>query len=362
MKGSITAIGTAVPQHKFKQSEVAVIISERLQLGVKKKRLLKSIYKATGIESRHSVISDMGQLSNSRTEISSPDLTTAGRMALYKEHALPLAVSAIKQCMEKSEATLSDITHVITVSCTGMYAPGLDIEIVQQLKLRTNTKRTAINFMGCYGAFNALKLADDACRANKEAVVLVVSVELCSLHFQDDEDLDHLLSNALFSDGAAAVLIQPMAEDRKSLSIEAFNCDLLPQTSEDMAWKIGDSGFDIVLKSYIPEVIESGIAEFMDKLLKQEALSRVDHYAIHPGGVKILQACETALDITKDKNKHAYHVMREYGNMSSATILFVLKELMAHLTGENHQETVFSCAFGPGLTLESMLLKINQPH
>ena len=362
MKSSITAIGTAVPQHKFTQSEAAELIAERLHLIPAKKRLLRFIYNATGIESRHSVLSDMGHLSNSRSDISSPDLTTAGRMALYKEHALPLAVSAIKQCMEQSDATFADITHVITVSCTGMYAPGLDIEIVQQLKLRTGAKRTAINFMGCYGAFNALKVADDACRANKDAVVLVVSVELCSLHFQNDDDLDHLVSNAIFADGAAAALIQPMAENRKSLSIEAFNCDLLPQTSEDMAWHIGDSGFDIVLKSYVPEVIESGIAEFMEKLLRQEAITDVNHYAIHPGGMKILQACETALNITKDKNKHAYHVMREYGNMSSATILFVLKELMANLTVKNHQETVFSCAFGPGLTLESMLLKINQPN
>jgi alpha-pyrone synthase len=234
MKSSISAIGTAVPQHKFKQSEAAVLISERLQLIPAKKRMLRSIYKATGIESRHTVISDMGHLSTSRSDISSPDLSTAGRMALYKEHALPLAVSAIKQCMEQSDATFADITHVITVSCTGMYAPGLDIEIVQQLKLRTDAKRTAINFMGCYGAFNALKVADDACRANKGSVVLIVCVELCSLHFQDDEDLDHLLSNAIFADGAAAALIQPMAENQKSLSIEAFNCDLLPQTSEDM--------------------------------------------------------------------------------------------------------------------------------
>lgn len=362
MKSSITAIGTAVPQHKFTQSEAAELIAERLHLIPAKKRLLRFIYNATGIESRHSVLSDMGHLSNSRSDISSPDLTTAGRMALYKEHALPLAVSAIKQCMEQSDATFADITHVITVSCTGMYAPGLDIEIVQQLELPTNAKRTAINFMGCYGAFNALKVADDACRANKDAVVLVVSVELCSLHFQNDDDLDHLVSNAIFADGAAAALIQPMAENRKSLSIEAFNCDLLPQTSEDMAWHIGDSGFDIVLKSYVPEVIESGIAEFMEKLLRQEAITAVNHYAIHPGGMKILQACETALNITKDENKHAYHVMREYGNMSSATILFVLKELMANLTVKNHQETIFSCAFGPGLTLESMLLKINQPN
>lgn len=360
MKSSIVSIGTAVPANKLKQLEVAELISERLNLAAPKKRLLKSIYKATGIDTRYSVISDTSFLSSKIAQNAMLDLTTAGRMQLYKEHALSLALSAIEQCVaDQTDHQLSDISHVITVSCTGMYAPGLDIEIVQKLQLRSDTKRTAINFMGCYGAFNALKVADNICRSDAKALVLIVSVELCSLHLKNNEDLDNLLSNAIFSDGAAAVLIKADAVPSKSLSMEAFHCDLLPQASSAMAWTIGDNGFDIVLKSYIPEVIESGIASFMAKLLQQENLSSVDHYAIHPGGVKILHACEAALNISQEKNKHSYHVMRNYGNMSSATVLFVLKELMANLTVDNHDETIFSCAFGPGLTLESMILKVH---
>lgn len=360
MKSNIIAIGTAVPSHKLNQGEIVELVSEQLLLSPSKKRLLKSIYKATSIDTRYSVIRDISYLFPSIDEKSSSILSTQGRMAIYKEHALPLALSAIKQCMQQQTTkNTNDITHLITVSCTGMYAPGLDIEIVHQLQMGTTTKRTAINFMGCYGAFNALKVADDICRASTSAVVLIVCVELCSIHFQQTQDLDHFVSNAIFADGAGAALIQSSTDSKKNLCIEAFNCDLLPQTSEEMGWYIGDYGFDIVLKSYIHEILKSGIASFMNKLLKQEGIRNVDHYAIHPGGIKILQACEAALGITKDKNVHAYNVMRKYGNMSSATIMFVLKELMDYLTIKNNQETIFSCAFGPGLTLESMLLKVD---
>ena len=360
MNSSIIAIGTAVPSNKFKQLDLAALISDRLSLSPPKKRLLNSIYKATGIDTRYSVISDTALLSSTIGQVGSLNTTTAGRMRLYKEHALPLAISAVHQCMKEHPASqLSDITHVITVSCTGMYAPGLDIEMTHQLNLRSNTKRTAINFMGCYGAFNALKVADNICRSDSNALVLIVSVELCSLHLKSNDDLDNLLSNAIFSDGAAAVLVKNNADNGKRLNIEAFYCDLLPQASDAMAWEIGDEGFDIVLKSYIPEIIESGIGSFMNKLLQQEDMSAVDHYAIHPGGIKILHACEAALNISKEQNKHSYQVMRDYGNMSSATVLFVLKELMTQLTTDNDQETIFSCAFGPGLTLESMILKVH---
>lgn len=360
MKSSIVAIGTAVPLNKFKQFDAAELISDRLNLTPPKKRLLKSIYRATGIDTRHSVISDTTFLTSATSQNNTPDQTTGGRMKLYKEHALTLAKSAIKQCMaQQTQSEPNDITHVITVSCTGMYAPGLDIELVHHLKLRLNTKRTAINFMGCYGAFNALKVADNICRSDPHALVLIASVELCSLHLKSNSELDNLLSNAIFSDGAAAALVKADANQHKKLDIEAFHCDLLPQASDAMAWEIGDHGFDIVLKSYIPEIIESGIASFMNKLLQQEKMAAVDHYAIHPGGIKILHACEAALNITKEQNKHAYQVMRDYGNMSSATILFVLKALMDDVTTNNNEESVFSCAFGPGLTLESMLLKVH---
>lgn len=241
-----------------------------------------------------------------------------------------------------------------------MYAPGIDIEIVQKLNLAPSVKRTAINFMGCYGAFNGLKVANAFCQAEQNANVLLVCVELCSIHFQNNFNLENMVSNALFADGAASVLIQNHSNLDKHFCIQSFYCDLVPQTHHDMAWSIADYGFDIVLSSYVPEAIKSGIFMFTKKLLQQSHYSFDDihHYAIHPGGIKILQACEATLNIPTQKNEHAYEVLRNYGNMSSATVLFVLKKIWDKLEIKNDNQNIFSCAFGPGLTLEAMILKI----
>ena len=364
MEIAITAIGTANPIYKRHQADIAEITFATLNLSPAQKRLLKSVYKATGIEYRYSVLSDYhqqpGQLKFLPNDPDAPFPTTAARMKIYKDNALNLALSAIEDCLSQVDhVDPSQITHLITVSCTGMYAPGIDIEIVQKLNLNSSTKRTVINFMGCYGAFNAMRVANDICRADTNAKVLIVSVELCSLHFQKNTNMDNLVSQAIFADGAAAVLIETPKNSNKYFSFEHFHCDLLPQTNQEMAWHIGDSGFDIVLSSYVPEIIESGIAAFFSNMLQQKKLQLddIDLFAIHPGGLKILQACEKSLGITPTHNKYAYHVLKNYGNMSSATILFVLKEMLNDLSHEDHTKNIFSCAFGPGLTIESMLLK-----
>lgn len=358
----ITAIGTAVPIYKRNQEEVPALLAEALALTSVEKRMLKAVYKGSGIETRYSVLSDYCRTPQefdffpNDPQANFP--STAERMTVYKNNALPLALQAIQDCLAVNQTDINLITHVITVSCTGMYAPGLDIEIVQQLNLHPSTKRTAINFMGCYGAFNAIKVADAICRADSHALVLIVCVELCTIHFQKEMKLDNIISNAIFSDGAAAALIQAQPKQKKYLSLDAFYCDLVSQSSQAMAWKIADSGFDITLSAYVPDVIESGIQAFTKNLLKQLPLSAIDFYAIHPGGVKILEACEKALNISKEQNKYSYDVLKYYGNMSSATILFVLKKLLAEVNFKDNHKTIFSCAFGPGLTLESMLLKV----
>jgi predicted naringenin-chalcone synthase len=218
--------------------------------------------------------------------------------------------------------------------------------------------------MGCYGAFNAMKVAEAICKADVNANVLIVCVELCTIHFQKNMSLDNIIANAIFADGAAAALIQAQPIQNKYFLLKEFYCDLVPQTSHEMAWQIADSGFDIVLSSYVPEVILSGIGAFTEKLLYKHGLllSEIDLFAIHPGGIKVLQACEEALKISKDDNKYSYQVLRDYGNMSSATILFVLKAIWDTVNVSDHHKMLFSCAFGPGLTLESMLLKMHYKH
>ncbi|WED43785.1 type III polyketide synthase [Legionella cardiaca] len=364
MQPAITAIGIATPPYKRAQQEIAQLICEGFKLKPTEKRFLKAIYKASGIEYRYSVLSDyckpIEEFDFFPRHPDAPLPTTAKRMQIYKEHALILALQAIKNCLaELNTFSQQEITHLITVSCTGMYAPGLDIEIVQHLGLPTSTKRTAVNFMGCYGAFNGIKVADAICQADPQANVLVVCIELCTIHFQKEQTAETIISNAIFADGAAAVLIQGKQSSCTCLTLESFHCDLVPQTSQQMAWQIADSGFDIVLSAYIPEVIKSGISLFTEKLLEKInwSFADIDYYAIHPGGLKILHACEEALNISEEDNKHSYDVLRQFGNMSSATVLFVLKSIWNSLKKQDDKKNIFSCAFGPGLTLESMLLK-----
>jgi Predicted naringenin-chalcone synthase len=366
MDVGITAIGTANPQFELIQSEAVEFISAAMTLNPKETRQFKSICRTSGIATRYSVLSDYGKslgqfdfFPNNRLDAFP---TTAVRMKLYEAHALDLALSAISNCINNlAHFDKMRITHLITVSCTGMYAPGLDIQIVQQYGLNTTVKRTAINFMGCYAAFNAIKMADSICRADSDAIVLIVSVELCTLHVQKKNNIDVLLANAIFADGAAAVIIQSPASSQSYLALQQFHCDLLPQTNQEMAWHIADEGFDMVLSSYVPQAIQSGIAACVQRLLTMtgdEPLA-VDIYAIHPGGMKILQAFEQALGVTKAQNYYAYQILQQYGNMSSATILFVLKAILDDLNASQHHKTIFSCAFGPGLTLESMLLRVH---
>jgi predicted naringenin-chalcone synthase len=284
-----------------------------------------------------------------------PFPSTGARSNWYKKEALGLSIEAINNCVE-DKVSLSEITHLITVSCTGMYAPGLDIDLVNQTKIPTDVERTSINFMGCYAAFSALKLANHICNGTK-ANVLIVCTELCSLHFQKGKSEDNFLANALFGDGSAAVLVQsePAAI---ALQLDSFISNLLPNAQNEMAWAIGDFGFEMKLSAYVPEAIKTGIKPLIESIRKRTDNQQIDFYAIHPGGKKILSVVENALDISKDENLHSHSVLRDFGNMSSPTILFVMKQIMDELSQEDKNKSLLSFGFGPGLTLESMITKI----
>jgi predicted naringenin-chalcone synthase len=368
MKSYITSIGTAVPVYRNKQSTIAEFMSEASGMNEAETNTLQMLYRASGIGFRHSVIPDFGRKNGDYTFFPNtadlePFPTVGARMRLYEREALPLAVQAVQDCFSRQEnSSLSEVTHLITVSCSGMYAPGLDIELIESLSLNKNIQRTCINFMGCYAAFNGLKIADAICRSNPSAKVLMVCVELCTIHYQKTKDWDQILSNALFSDGAAAVLIDSKRPySGSALSLENFHCDLASEGKGDMAWHISDMGFEMTLSSYVPELIKTGIGTLTHNLLSKLELQlhEIDYYAIHPGGKKILEAIESVLSIEREKNKYAHQVLRNYGNMSSPTVLFVLKEIMGELKGEDNRKNILSFAFGPGLTLESMVMKIH---
>jgi len=360
----ITSIGTANPPHQFRQHDIANFMMRAMRLEVDEARKLKTLFRATGIETRYSVLEDYGKENCYEffpdNESIEPFPTTSQRMELFNEHALNLSIHSINNCLEKTATKKTEITHLIVVSCTGLYAPGLDIDLVKALGLTTTINRTCINFMGCYAAFNGMKLANTFCENEKNARVLLVCTELCSIHFQKKNTEDNFLANALFADGSAALLIE--AQPRKGVNLKpiSFHCDLASEGAQDMAWSVGDSGFEMKLSTYVPEVIRSGIRQLAKSLLLKidKDLSVVDYYAIHPGGKKILEVIEHELNLSKEQNRFAYHVLKNFGNMSSPTVLFVLNEISKTLTGRDQHKNILSFAFGPGLTLESMLLEI----
>jgi predicted naringenin-chalcone synthase len=361
----ITAIGTANPSNRFSQTDLARFMTKAMQLSPADSRKLNTVFRASGIEHRHTVLEDYGKESNFTFFPNTPDVepfpSTEARLAIFKKHALPLSIQAVQRMTASLPSfDKKTITHLVVVCCTGMYAPGLDIELITQLDLPTTIQRTCITFMGCYAAFNALKVADAFCSQDENTKVLVVCTELCSLHFQKEATEDNMLANALFSDGSAAVLVEAQTTVARRLKFEAFHNDLATAGAEDMAWRIGNLGFEMKLSTYVPDIIETGIRDLTQKLLNKVSLQMEDiaFFAMHPGGKKILSTIEDSLSIEKERNKAAYEVLKNYGNMSSPTVIFVLAEIFNTVQSQDDQARILSFAFGPGLTMESMLLRI----
>ncbi|MDL5048613.1 type III polyketide synthase [Oscillatoria amoena NRMC-F 0135] len=359
----ITSIGTAVPENRFRQETIAGFMTKAMKLKRDEDRKLRTIFKSSGIDWRHSVLSDYGKTEaySFYTETFDPFPSTEARLKVYRNKAADLSIQAIADCVKHiPEFDFGSITHLIVVSCTGMYAPGLDIDLVKRLGLRENVDRLCINFMGCYAAFNAIKAAHAFCSASKDARVLIVCTEICSLHFQKEPTEDNLLANALFADGAAALLVERAPRQGRNLEPKAFYNSLAINGAEHMAWSVGNLGFEMKLSGYVPDVIKTGIKSLTAQLLLQlrKDLSDIKYFAIHPGGKRILEVVESQLTLSAAQNKHAYDVLQNYGNMSSTTVLFVLKRIVEQITDADDGEHILSFAFGPGLTLESMMLQV----
>jgi alpha-pyrone synthase len=361
----ITAIGTANPSNRFSQSTIAEFMLRTMKLHNGDSRKLKMIFRSSGIAFRHSVLEDYGKTEHFTFYSETPDFepvpSTQSRLSIFRQQAVGLSEASVKNLLSAYQhVDLKKVTHLIVVCCTGMYAPGLDIDLVKKLGLKSSVQRTAINFMGCYAAFNAIKIANAFCTNDPSAKVLIVATELCSLHFQREGTDDNLVANALFGDGSASLLIESRSESQLQLQLESFHSDLSENGEQFMAWTVGDLGFEMKLSAYVPEIIRGGIAALTNSLLEKisRKFSDIKHFAIHPGGKKILEAIEQELGISKEQNRSAYEVLEKFGNMSSPTVLFVLKDLIAKLNEKNKGEHILSFAFGPGLTLESMLIKI----
>ena len=285
---------------------------------------------------------------------------TGDRNALFGVAARELAVKLARKTIEGAAGfAAADITHVIFVSCTGFVNPGPDYHIIRELGLSENVQRYTLGFMGCYAAFPGLRMAAQFCDADPKAVVLVMCLELCTLHLQISDQPDSILANSLFADGAAAAIVsarKPLP-GHPAFEVRDFSTSLVTSGEQDMAWTIGNNGFNMVLSSYVPDIIGSNIRQMLGEGLQRKGmtLDDIQEWAVHPGGRAILDRVQDSLGLDADALNASREVLRDYGNMSSATVLFVLKELLESA----ETETALTCAmaFGPGLTVETAVFE-----
>jgi predicted naringenin-chalcone synthase len=333
------------------------------------KRMIRVLYQKSGIDKRYSVISSFdrnlpGDFLPSDMNGRRRELSTAERNAIFSREAKQLAVDLARQTIANCPGIEPEqITHVITISCTGFSNPGPDYHIVTELGLSDAIQRYNLGFMGCYAAFPGMRMAKQFCEADADAVVLVMCLELCSLHLQLRGGEDSMLANSLFADGAAAVIVsarQPAA-DQSCYRLDEFHSSLIPSGKADMAWTIGDLGFDIALSSYVPKIIGANILAAVQPILAMRGQSRSDigTWAVHPGGKSIVDKVAASLALDKDQVSASREILRRFGNMSSATILFVLQEIL-HRPGAANPEGIFAMAFGPGLAVEMALLQAHR--
>jgi predicted naringenin-chalcone synthase len=353
MNSSIVSIGLSNPGEPIPQAEISRFMQLAHQLDAQERRKLDFLYRKSGIDSRHSVLEDFQTEEVSdftffpKNKELHPFPGTAARMQVFEEKGPELAEQAVRSALQQAEVEANSLTHLILISCTGMVAPGLELDLMRRLEIPSSVERYCIHFMGCYAAFTGLRLADQLVKANPKSRVLVVSVELCTLHFQKEYTEDNLLANSLFGDGAAAALVM---QSEKGLQIKNYFSEVLWEGEKDMAWKIGDFGFEMRLSQYIPSLLNQGIRRLRDLFEAKFNFSKVRHVAIHPGGKQILIQVQEAFGLSPEVNRHALEVLRTCGNMSSASILFVLERM---LQDSSIQGDILALGFGPGLTLET---------
>lgn len=358
----IISIGTALPPFKNKQDDILNFMQLVFAMNHTQNRKLKYLYHHSGIDYRYSVIPDYSCNINDwrfypQTENLEPFPSLEQRINVFNEHAAPLSFNAIHSCIDGTIKS-DEVTHLITVSCTGMSAPGLDLQVMELMRLPKNIYRTSVNFMGCYAAIHAMKMADAICMQEKNAKVIIVCTELCTLHFQKEPTLDNITSSLLFGDGAAAVLIASNDFPKKGLRLDHFYSEVITKGKKDMSWQLSSSGFLMTLSGYVPELLEEDFCPLVTRALEKASMTKdeISNWCIHPGGKRILDAIGRSLEFDNDELNCCYETLREVGNISSATILFTLKKILDSPAAEQDRErSVFGAAFGPGLTMETFV-------
>lgn len=344
MTAAIAAIATATPEHRRTQSQMADQALALCTYTPEQERLLRRFYDNATI--RHRATALFGD----RLYARDANPGTATRLAHYPQAAPHLAARAAAGVIERASIASSDITHLITASCTGFSAPGIDIKLIDDIDLAPTVDRTAIGFMGCHGALNALRVAAAFVDADPRRIALLCAVELCSLHFFYGWDPEKVLANALFADGAAAAIVRA----NQGRPILASGSCVVPHSAHAMSWTIGDHGFEMTLARDVPDLIRAHAGPWLRAWLDAHdlAISDIRSWAIHPGGPRILDAVADALDLDDELTHPSRDILAEHGNMSSPTVLFILDRLRKL----DAPGPTVAIGFGPGLAIEATLL------
>lgn len=368
MSLQILGTGTAVPAHKLPSATAIELAQKVCCTDDRQRRLVKALYRLSNVTERRTAIphteayrwlpdGDQYDAASNQTQ-QSP--TTEQRAAWYREHATPLAIDAARVALDQAQVPIEQITHLVTVSCTGFDAPGVDLGIIKSLKLRPTTERIHVGFMGCHGALNGIRVAN-ALAHQPGATVLMVAVELCSLHYCFHWDSERMLGNALFADGAGAIVgtsstlaTLPTSRSADHWQVLATGSLVLPETTDLMSWQIGNHGFEMSISSQLPSVIEQQLGDWLRGWLAEQGVpaESINSWAVHPGGPKIIEAVESAMQLDATQTNNSREVLANHGNMSSATLLFILDRLRK----QNATGPCVMIGFGPGIVTEVVLL------
>ena len=362
MTFSITGLGTALPPFSLTCDQMAAFTTPLCCQTPAQAETLRMLFAHSGVQRKHSALLEGESVGNDVRQ--SFYLGTEGgrgpstgcRMQAYEELAPPLALRASHAALADAQVAASDVTHLVTVSCTGFTAPGIDMALMAGLNLRSTVERTHVGFMGCHGAINGLRVAKGALASEPDARVLICAVELCTLHFYSGWDPEKIVANALFADGAAAVVCGNSTETdpvTDTWRLAAVGTVRIPDSAAAMSWRVGDFGFEMGLSRRIPELIRRHLRGWVESWLDKQGL-RIDEiasWAVHPGGPKILEAVDLALKLPVHALDQSRAVLADCGNMSSPTVLFILDRMRR----QNAPRPCVVLGFGPGMVVEAAL-------
>ena len=355
----IGGLGTAVPAQEVEQARAAELTSRLSGHDLAQTRRLAALYRRAGVKTRRVALMDRLELDDL---VAGPDPlgpSTRARMDHYEAATGPLGLSASRQALTASKVEPGSITHLVTVSCTGFYAPGFDLDLIEGLELNPGVARTHVGFMGCHGALNGLRVARAFAAAEPSARVLLCAAELCSLHFRFGWDADQAVSNALFGDGAAALVgcndqsLGLTSAGESTWRLVASGSHVMPDTREAMSWRIGDHGFTMTLSPQVAGQIQANLQPWLTGWLARHdlAIGDVGSWAVHPGGPRILDAVQKSLELPPEALATSREVLADSGNMSSPTVLFIIDRLRR----ASAPLPCVALGFGPGLVVEAAL-------